>query len=99
MQKVQCSQSFPMIADKCIQTITEKVQDKYPNIDDKESHGVYAFKLNGGEYVINRQIPNCQIWLSSPVSGASHYDYVNGRFFDKENNIGLSELLAKEIGI
>ena len=33
------------------------------------------------------------------MSGASHYDYINGKFFDRENNIGLSELLAKEIGI
>lgn len=59
MKNIEHSQSFPMIADRCIQKITEKVQDKYPDIDDKESHGVYSFKLNGGEYVVNRQIPNC----------------------------------------
>lgn len=29
-----------------------------------------------GTYVINKQPPNKQIWLSSPVSGPKRYDYV-----------------------
>ena len=28
-----------------------------------------------GTYVINKQTPNLQIWLSSPVSGPWRYDY------------------------
>ena len=30
---------------------------------------------SGGRYVINKNLPNRQIWLSSPVSGAAHYEY------------------------
>lgn len=29
-----------------------------------------------GTYVINKQPPNKQIWLSSPISGPKRYDYV-----------------------
>lgn len=29
-----------------------------------------------GTYVINKQPPNKQIWLSSPLSGPKRYDYV-----------------------
>lgn len=29
-----------------------------------------------GTYVLNKQPPNKQIWLSSPVSGPKRYDYV-----------------------
>lgn len=29
-----------------------------------------------GTYVINEQPPNRQIWLSSPISGQEHYDWV-----------------------
>lgn len=29
-----------------------------------------------GTYVINKQAPNKQIWLSSPVSGPKRYDYI-----------------------
>lgn len=58
--------------------------------------------------MLNKQPPNKQIWLSSPVSGPKRYDYVN-----KEGNIGdevgewvylrdnslLSHLLESELGI
>lgn len=29
-----------------------------------------------GIYVLNKQPPNRQIWLSSPISGPKRYDYV-----------------------
>lgn len=29
-----------------------------------------------GQYVINKQPPNKQIWLSSPLSGPKRYDWV-----------------------
>lgn len=31
---------------------------------------------DSGTYVINKQPPNKQIWLSSPVSGPKRYDWV-----------------------
>lgn len=31
-----------------------------------------------GTYVLNKQPPNRQIWLSSPVSGPKRYDWVAG---------------------
>ncbi|CAL6009050.1 Frataxin [Hexamita inflata] len=37
------------------------------------------------------------MWLSSPVSGPSHFDYLECRFYEKNKKIGLSELLEKEI--
>ena len=40
------------------------------------SNGVLNVHLPGhGTYVINKQSPNRQIWLSSPVSGPYRYDY------------------------
>lgn len=32
-----------------------------------------------GTYVLNKQPPNKQIWLSSPVSGPKRYDWVVGK--------------------
>ena len=34
-----------------------------------------------GTYVINKQSPNRQIWLSSPVSGPKRYDFRGDRSF------------------
>lgn len=39
--------------------------------------GVLTLNLGlHGTYVINKQPPNQQIWLSSPISGPKRYDYV-----------------------
>lgn len=38
--------------------------------------GVLTLKFPpNGTYVINKQPPNKQIWLSSPISGPKRYDY------------------------
>ncbi|XP_037028709.1 frataxin homolog, mitochondrial-like [Bradysia coprophila] len=59
-----------------------------------------------GTYVINRQSPNRQIWLSSPTSGPKRYDFVpsnaikdasEGYWLYKHDGITLHELLQKEI--
>lgn len=61
-----------------------------------------------GTYVINRQSPNKQIWLSSPISGPKRYDFVvitagsktgNGTkgYWLYKDDVTLHDLLQKEI--
>ncbi|KXJ67817.1 frataxin homolog, mitochondrial [Aedes albopictus] len=57
-----------------------------------------------GTYVINRQSPNRQIWLSSPKSGPKRYDFIpdkskvnEGFWLYKHDGVSLHELLQKEI--
>lgn len=50
-----------------------------------------------GTYVINRQTPNKQIWLSSPKSGPKRYDFINGQWIYKHDGKSLHELLNNEI--
>lgn len=52
-----------------------------------------------GTYVINRQSPNRQIWLSSPVSGPKRYDFVcDGEYWlYKHDGRSLHQLLQTEI--
>ena len=43
------------------------------------SQGVLTLKLGAlGTYVINKQAPNRQLWVSSPVSGPMRYDFARG---------------------
>jgi len=62
--------------------------------------------------VINKQPPNKQIWLSSPISGPKRYDYVvlgegqhekegggSGGWIYLRDGSSLSELLLKEVGV
>ena len=65
-----------------------------------------------GTYVLNKQPPNKQIWLSSPTSGPKRFDYVvSGESMNEKEGSGsydwvylrdgtrLSELLRKELGV
>lgn len=57
-----------------------------------------------GTYVINKQSPNKQIWLSSPTSGPKRYDFTyakndikTGYWVYKRTGETLHELLDREL--
>jgi frataxin len=67
---------------------------------------------NTGTYVLNKQPPNKQIWLSSPVSGPKRFDWVvmgeamhqkegagQGDWIYLRDGTSLTELVRKELGI
>jgi frataxin len=63
--------------------------------------GVLSIDTTRGSYVINKQAPKHQIWLSSPVSGPHHYDLVttsSGEFWASERDgHALHKLLSDEM--
>lgn len=67
---------------------------------------------NKGTYVINKQPPNKQIWLSSPISGPKRYDWCvigegqtekegtgKGTWVYARDGVSLSELIFQELGV
>lgn len=68
-----------------------------------------------GTYVLNKQPPNKQIWLSSPISGPKRYDwivegdrmhekqetreFVHGQWVYLRDGSNLTDLLNAELGI
>ncbi|KAF9651389.1 Frataxin [Thelephora ganbajun] len=71
-----------------------------PNYEVEYSSGVLTLKLGEyGTYVINKQPPNKQIWLSSPMSGPKRYDYSeeNDDWFYSRDGVALSDLLNSEV--
>ncbi|KNG85946.1 Frataxin-like domain containing protein [Aspergillus nomiae NRRL 13137] len=60
-----------------LQSEIEKVQEEGADIEAEYSAGVLNIILpSAGTYVLNKQPPNKQIWLSSPISGPKRYDWV-----------------------
>ncbi|KAF7306716.1 Frataxin, mitochondrial [Mycena indigotica] len=62
--------------------------------------GVLTLQLaDHGTYVINKQPPNKQIWLSSPFSGPKRYDYVEqtDSWVYSRDGKSLSDLLNEEL--
>ncbi|TMW62925.1 hypothetical protein Poli38472_005543 [Pythium oligandrum] len=64
------------------------------------SQGVLKIDLGDcGTWVLNRQIPNRQIWWSSPISGPRRYelDAATGKWLNTRDKTELFELLQEEI--
>ncbi|CAG9322162.1 YFH1 [Blepharisma stoltei] len=62
------------------------------------SDGVVTLKCKEEKtYIINKQSPNKQIWLSSPISGPKRYDFVNNGWVNATDGHKLIDLLSKEL--
>lgn len=76
--------------------------------------GVLTIELptKGHNYVLNKQPPNKQIWLSSPISGPKRFDWAviqegqdhkqgggNEDWVYLRDGSSLTEILRKELGV
>ncbi|NP_001150732.2 frataxin [Zea mays] len=97
---------FHKLADETIHDLLETLEEYGDSIqmdgfDIDYGNQVLTLRLGDlGTYVVNKQSPNRQIWLSSPVSGPSRFDWdaaTNGWIY-KRTGSNLVQLLEKEIG-
>ncbi|MCJ1342428.1 Mitochondrial chaperone Frataxin [Peltigera leucophlebia] len=86
--------------------IFEQLQEERADVDCEYSAGVLTLYFPPhGTYVLNKQPPNKQIWLSSPVSGPKRYDFIKikgaraGDWVYARDGSRLSELLERELGV
>ncbi|GBB96004.1 hypothetical protein RclHR1_02660025 [Rhizophagus clarus] len=87
----------------------EYLLEYFENLDDRlntsafdaeYSSGVLTLKCGpSGVYVLNKQPPNKQIWLSSPISGPKRYDFdsKHKKWFYHRDNSTLDGLLNEEL--
>ncbi|MCJ1309089.1 Mitochondrial chaperone Frataxin [Agyrium rufum] len=82
-------------------TALEDMQQDRREVDVEYSSGVLTLIYPPhGTYVINKQPPSRQIWLSSPVSGPKRFDYVGGtKWIYLKDGTDLEALLLDELGV
>lgn len=98
---------YEKISNETLESLTERLDELSDELDDlisdeydvSFSNGVLNLKLGSqhGTYVINKQTPNLQIWLSSPISGPKRFDFVNNTWIYKRTGETLHGLLEKEL--
>ncbi|XP_030273168.1 frataxin, mitochondrial [Sparus aurata] len=105
---VQISEAeYEKLADETLDALAEYFEDLMDeaftaaDYDVVFSSGVLTVKVGGdhGTYVINKQTPNKQIWLSSPTSGPKRYSWTGERWVYTHDGISLHQLLSKEFSI
>ena len=102
---VHRDQSFEFVSDETLESLCERLEiliDENPKLAEADitlSNGVLTLSLPKphGTYVINKQSPNEQIWLSSPISGPKRYDLTETCWIYKHTNESLHSLLDREL--
>lgn len=81
------SSEFKQLADETLNNLSELLEkaDSEYKLEIDLLDGILNIQLSdGGQYVINKHDASMQIWLSSPVSGATHFSYYNGRWISSD---------------
>lgn len=97
--------SYHSVADETLDAVAELFEDlgespsSPSDYDVHLSDGVLTVNLGAGRgtYVINKQSPNKQIWLSSPTSGPKRYDFIDNSWVYSHDGVSLHSLLSMEI--
>ncbi|OQO08259.1 hypothetical protein B0A48_06129 [Cryoendolithus antarcticus] len=108
--------TYHMHADQFMESVHEKaeaVQEGREDVEVEYSAGVLSINFPpNGTYILNKQPPNKQIWLSSPISGPKRFDWLvvgesqsekegagTGNWVYLRDGTTLSDVLRKELAI
>ncbi|XP_027352467.1 frataxin, mitochondrial [Abrus precatorius] len=96
---------FHKLADSTIHNLQEKLEDygdsvEVDGFDIDYGNDVLTVKFGDlGTYVLNKQTPNRQLWLSSPMSGPSRFDWDQDTkaWIYRRNKANLYKILEDEL--
>ncbi len=92
---------FDALADEILSRLLDAIDDELGDVLDVDmENGMLTIDApSAGQYIINKHGPNRQIWMSSPASGASHYEFDAGQqaWTDTRSGEILTIKLASEL--
>ena len=92
--------AFHAAADATLSALMETIEDGLGDVLDVDlDGGILTIELDsGGSYVINKHAPSRQIWVSSPVSGATRFGYCAEKgWLSARSDESLAGMLAGEL--
>ena len=95
---------FKNKASETLDDIFNLVESKFDNYEvDYEDENLRIDSLEGkGTFIVSIHTPTSQIWLSSPISGAHHFESSSPESVEwistRDKNINLKQLIIKELG-
>lgn len=94
--------AFHKLADQLLARLNTALEDGLEEADVDLRGGILTIEFDDGrQYVINKHAPTRQVWLSSPVSGATHFEHdpAGGIWRSTRGEAVLNGLLAAELGV
>ncbi len=92
--------SFERLAGRTLETLFDALEAGLDGAEVDFEGGILTIELDdGSRYVINRHTPNRQIWVSSPRSGAWHFERRGEAWVSTRGSERLDALLGGELGL
>jgi len=90
---------FETAADATLGKLMDALDEMIGDSADVETQGgILTITFDDGrQYVINKHAPNRQLWMSSPKSGASHFDLDGEVWRSSRGGDALHQMLAAEL--
>ncbi len=92
--------NFNSLAEKTIIHISDSIErsDNNGAIDVEYEEGILTIETSSGQYAVNKNSHLQELWISSPISGAHHFQFQESsqEWLDKKNT-NLFELLSEEL--
>ena len=95
---------FHSLLDCTLQGIQEVVEDyadesEHAQLEVELASDVLNISTGGGTFVLNKQTPNLQLWLSSPLSGPLRYDFCrsSATWINSRDGHALLPLLENDV--
>lgn len=67
---------FAELADRTMERLMDAIEGACGNVEVELQGGILTVDLlDGGKFLLNKHAPLRQLWLSSPKSGAWHFDF------------------------
>ena len=91
--------AFVRFVTNYLDTLLEKIEESYWSVVECElNEGVLKVQTETGEiFIINRNIPRQELWLSSPFSGGAHFSYSGQEWLNTRTQAPFEPLLFKEL--
>lgn len=93
------SNDFINIVGEYLEQLLERIESHYWEVADCEltSEVLHINTEHNGVFIINRNVPKQELWLSSPISGGAHFAYLNGDWINTRTKEQFETLLFKEL--
>jgi len=83
-------QQFEALAGRTLERWAEVIEDNAEDFDVDCDGSVLTIELEDGRiFIVNRHRPLKELWLSSPISGASHYKWRGPKDGDDDGSDGV----------
>ncbi|MCH8112623.1 MAG: iron donor protein CyaY [Proteobacteria bacterium] len=92
--------AFESLAAQTLQRFAARIEDATMELEVDLVEGVLNIETaDGATYLVNKHSPLRQLWLSSPVSGAGHFDYnaANKTWESTRGGEPLEKILEREL--